>query len=172
MKPRCSKEFRMRKNFAHATFRSHSHRNVHHKNYHLIMLALDWTRNGDPALSLGHSSILSSLKQQCNNNQLEYKNLISPIEIGVNDDYYRCNANKITKSILHKLQQIRGYNYHIHIDIGIGVYIWNEQIVQILLNELNKNNLINRIILGGPQITYCDPYDLDKLYPSCDVFVS
>ena len=171
MKTKWGKEFRLGKNFCLATLRSHSYSNVHHRNYHLIMLALDWTRNGDPALSLGHSSILSSLKQQCINHDFEFNNLVSHIEIGVNDDHYRCNANKITKSILHQLQRIRGNNHNIHIDMGIGVYIWNEQIVQMLLNELNKKKLINRIILGGPQITYCNPYNLDKLYPSCDVFV-
>ena len=65
--------------------------------------------------------------------------------------------HKITKSIINKLKQIRNsrLNDKIHIDIGIGVFIWNEEIVQMLLCELATNKqLINRIILGGPQITY------------------
>ncbi len=133
------------------------------------MLALDWTRNGDPTLSLGHSSILSSLKKQCINNQIEYNNFVSSIEIGVNDHYYQCHTHKITKSILYKVKQIRHRcSYNVQIDIGIGVFIWNEQIVQMLLSELSENKLANRIILGGPQITYCNPYDLDKLYPFSD----
>lgn len=114
MKLKWSKQFRLGQRLFHEALRSESHSNMHRKNYHLIMLALDWTRNGDPALSLGHSSILSSLRKQCADNQLEFNSFISSIEIGVNDNDYKCDPAKITKSILYNLAKIRIYTKHTH----------------------------------------------------------
>ena len=148
-----------------------------YSNYHLIMLALDWTRNGDPPMSLGHASILSSLKQACINKHLLTKQYISSIEIGVNDPKYQCNPEIISASIIKQINKIKYTNkmvFNTHIDLGVGVFIWNELIVQQLLKSLlasNNNTMVDRIILGGPQITYGNSDKLSDLYTNADIFI-
>lgn len=140
------------------------------------MLALDWTRDGDPPLSLGHASILSSLKQQCRQKQIAYHQHVSSIEISVNSQQHQCDKYRITQQVLHKLKSIQSMqSERVKLDLAIGVFIWNEAIVQCLLSQLendsNYQHLLSQIILGGPQITYSNATDLPSFYPSAHLFI-
>eukprot|EP01083_Nonionella_stella_P052667 139645_1 len=162
--------------YAHYAYNSrpvYMHRQRQFHNYHLILVALDWSKDGDPALSLGHSSILSSLKQKCASNDICYNHHISSIELSVNDSINQCDSSVISQNILQKLRNIKNtLSPNTFIDLGIGVYIWNEPHVQTVLSILQSHhNLVDRIILGGPQITYADAIHLPSYYPSAHIYI-
>jgi radical SAM superfamily enzyme YgiQ (UPF0313 family) len=56
--------------------------------------------------------------------------------------------------------------------ISIGAFVWNEihlqRIIKVLRNDLNFKN---KILIGGPQVTYALPSTLEKFYPNVDFFI-
>ena len=94
--------------------------------------------------------------------------------IGINSKYIHPNmAIRLLKSncdfnvdikefnIKDDPKQIINYvleqNYQV---VGISCYIWNITLVNNLLVELRKHNII--IILGGPEVSYNAPYYIDN----------
>ena len=92
--------------------------------------------------------------------------------IGINSKYIHPNlAIRLLKAncsfpvdikefnIKHSLEDI--YNYIIENKyeiVGISCYIWNIELVKLLLPLLRKHNII--IILGGPEVSYNSTYYL------------
>lgn len=120
----------------------------------LLLVALDWTREKDPRVPLGHASLLASARKA----GAAVASLTLPLD-----------APGITfESILSRVQSALAA--HTADDLGIGAYIWNESYIQRLLPALRAAGYRGRIILGGPQISY-QPNGLERLYPDADVFV-
>ena len=53
--------------------------------------------------------------------------------------------------------------------VGIGAFVWNEPEVQALLPWLREQGV--RIVLGGPQVSYCGPGQPEQEYPGVYAFV-
>ncbi len=118
----------------------------------LILVSLDWLRSKDNKRTLGHSSLLAHcLKEGIN---------VLPINSDVNSREF--SKEELLDTILQNLNP--------HTVVGIGVYVWNESFVQWLLKQIRLRGFQNKIILGGPQISYSD-IGIAALYPEADVFV-
>lgn len=123
-------------------------------NTRLVLVSLDWGRAKDPALSLGHASILARLA-------LEPSIDVKSLTLAVNAPSF-CREAVLAAII----DSARGHDSF----VAIGAFIWNEPVVQWLLPALRGAGFTGRIILGGPQVSFC-PAGVDVLYPDADVFV-
>ncbi len=123
----------------------------------VLLLALDWTRDKDPRVPLGHASILANLRQTAGV-------AVSAREFSINDP--RFDVERVLAEILTWERGLDARSY----DLAIGVYVWNERHVQRLLLLLREHGFGGRIILGGPQISYAPP-GVQALYPHADGFV-
>jgi radical SAM superfamily enzyme YgiQ (UPF0313 family) len=130
------------------------------------LVSLDWIRQKDPPMSLGHASILAAMKQ----NKLINENVIlSSFDININGNdslrnqiHFNEFCDEITLKVVKTQPDL----------IAIGVFIWNEIFVQRLLMSLRKKfNYKNKILLGGPQITYARVSTLEHYYPTVDYFI-
>lgn len=120
----------------------------------LVLVALDWTRDKDPRVPLGHASLLASLRRS--------GAAVTSLNIPLNapDTRFETVFARILAAVTAAAPA----------DLGIGAYIWNESYVQRLLPALRAAGYRGRIILGGPQISY-QGRDLEHLYPDADAFV-
>ena len=123
----------------------------------VILVELPWGRDKDPRVPLGHASLMAVLNM---NEQLNYHSIIQPI----NED------NFDVRSIFERILSILSGKKYDDLDIAFGVYVWAEEAIQELLQMLREYGFNGRIILGGPQISYCAK-GLEELYPHADVFV-
>jgi radical SAM superfamily enzyme YgiQ (UPF0313 family) len=53
--------------------------------------------------------------------------------------------------------------------VGVGAFVWNEPEVQALLPWLRDQGV--RVVLGGPQVSYCGPGQPEQEYPGVYAFV-
>jgi radical SAM superfamily enzyme YgiQ (UPF0313 family) len=117
---------------------------------------MDWTRDKDPRVPLGHASIVAALRSASLDVQAFSFALNSP-------DF---SEERVLESILDCASGVEAGR----VDIGLGVYVWNDGVVKRLLGALRQRGFRGRIILGGPQISYAAA-GLEQLYPEADVFV-
>jgi len=117
---------------------------------------LPWGRNKDPRIPLGHASLLASLNinTSCN--------IFSIVEC-INDDDF--SIDRIFDRIFKLLQTKKNIS-----TIGFGVYVWSEDTIQQLISRIRESGFRGKIVLGGPQISYCGP-TLEENYPQADIFV-
>lgn len=123
----------------------------------LVLVALDWTRDKDPRVPLGHASLLAALKRA----QVPVQGL----EFSVNLDEFALDtiALEIERAIASL--SARG-----EVDVGIGAYVWNEPYLRPLMTTLRQRGFRGRFVLGGPQVSY-QGIGLEALYPEANVFV-
>lgn len=117
---------------------------------------MDWTRDKDPRVPLGHASLVAVLR----NAGVEVK----AFSFAINRPDF--SEERILETIL---ESARGWEAE-QVDVGFGVYVWNDREVKRLLGALRRHGFRGRIILGGPQISYAGG-GLERLYPEADAFV-
>jgi radical SAM superfamily enzyme YgiQ (UPF0313 family) len=122
----------------------------------VILVSIDWTREKDPRLPLGHASIVAAL--------LKAGMDVRAFSFAIN--LVGFNEERILRNILDSAQGSKPEQ----VDVGLGVYVWNDHVVKRLLVALRRNDFRGRIILGGPQISYAGA-GLEQLYPEADAFV-
>lgn len=122
----------------------------------LILVELPWGRNKDPRIPLGHASLLASLKIHT------VSEVFSIVEC-INDDDF--SVNKVFDRISSYLQTKESIS-----TIAFGVYVWSEDAIQQLINKIKEIGFLGKIVLGGPQISYCGA-TLEENYPHADIFV-
>ena len=120
----------------------------------LILASLDWTRPKDPPLSLGHASILANLLKR---------------GVDVKERSWAVNHHSFD---IEEVTQYITENQHPDVDIALGAFVWNEPMVQKILQFLSKYKYPGRVILGGPQVSYVTKKgELEGFYPTADVFI-
>ena len=119
----------------------------------VVLVSLDWIRNGDPKFGLGTASIASALHSEGINVQI--------VSDAVNSDSF-CYESFFAR--VNGAVNAAGAN----VLIGIGAFVWCESEVQRLLENLG--NRID-IVLGGPQISYTTDTEPEALYPNVSYFV-
>lgn len=119
----------------------------------LAFAALDWTRAKDPPCSLGHASMLASLSKEGIPVVSLQRSVVSP---DFDPDFL---ADEVLALDDGKT------------DFAVGAYVWNEHDVQTIVGRLRDKRFGGRIILGGPQVSYCDKGRLEQLYPGVSAFV-
>ena len=119
-----------------------------------VLLSLDWRRPKDPKTGLGTASIAAALTANNVPNRVVYDH--------VNRDGFDLAG---IRSQLADAIRWAGPNCL----VGIGAFVWNEPEVQALLPWLREQGV--RIVLGGPQVSYCDAGIPEVEYPGCYAFV-
>jgi hypothetical protein len=123
----------------------------------VILLDLFWTRDKDPRIPLGHASLLSSLRRDTS---IDVGSVVVPVNAGTD------GVESATERIL---ELARGGGAG-SVDLAAGAYVWGESMLRRILASLRRQGFRERIILGGPQVSYAGP-GLEALYPEADVFV-
>ncbi|MFU8805748.1 MAG: B12-binding domain-containing radical SAM protein, partial [Bradymonadaceae bacterium] len=123
----------------------------------VLLISLDWTRDKDPRVPLGHASLLTSLQGM---EGLD----VTGLSYAMNRPGFA--ADEVVSDIL------RWVNVHpgVELNVALGVYIWNDIHVRYIIEELQEHQAPVRLVLGGPQISYTGS-GLEELYPGVDVFI-
>lgn len=119
----------------------------------LVLGSLDWTRPKDPPLSLGHASILASLQG------------IDGSAVSVQDSVVNPSFDAI-EFAARVLEYDDGQT-----DFGMGLFVWNDLDARAILSRLQEKRWGGRILLGGPQVSFCEAGRLEGLYPQATHFV-
>ena len=123
----------------------------------ITLVELTWSRDKDPRLPLGHASLLASLRQVSN---LTSASVIIPV------NGPKQSPQHVAAQILSQIATDDPANT----DVAIGAYVWAEHLLRDVLTALRHQGFTGRIILGGPQISYCAG-GLEALYPEADAFI-
>ena len=119
----------------------------------VVLVSMDWIRPGDPPFGLGTASIASALRG-------------AGVEVCVVADAINrpgfC-ADTFFAEVLGAVDEAGADAL-----VGIGAFVWCENEVQWLLRALGYRA---EIVLGGPQISYTGPGELEALYPNVTFFV-
>ena len=118
----------------------------------VILVALNWTRDKDPRIPLGHASLLAALQ--------EAGVAAASLCFHVNTPGFSPEA--VTAAV----RSLAGPGTA----VAFGAYVWGEAALQRILPLLRADGFQGEIILGGPQISYAEP-GVDVLYPDGDVFI-
>lgn len=121
----------------------------------VILLSLNWTRDKDPRLPLGHASLLAAL-------QAAGKRVESLV--------YAVNTDLDVEHIADAILEIAGRDSGRTAVLGIGAYVWGEAVLQQLLPLLRGRGFAGRIVLGGPQVSFMES-GFEATYPQADIFV-
>lgn len=77
--------------------------------------------------------------------------------------------NTVTDTFLE--QALNPLNITSFDTIAISCYVWNEYLINPLLNKLRTMDFRGKIVLGGAQISYSDNSQLKRAYPEGDIFI-
>lgn len=126
-----------------------------------LFISFDFIRKNECNKSLAMASIISYLKQD--------RRVTDNFEL----NQYSCNmlneSNLNTvENVLNEINIEDFFEYKI---IAISAYIWNEYLTNDLIREIKKRNFKGKIVLGGYQISYSDPLQLQSVYPNADYFI-
>lgn len=118
----------------------------------VVLVSLDWCRPKDPPLSLGAASILTSLRKA-----------------GIDTTPLSYNVNKACFHVEKVVDDVFAQRPNRNTLLGIGAFVWNERHIQKMLTSLKEYHFPGKILLGGPQISYCMG-NLERYYPQVDIF--
>lgn len=122
----------------------------------VLLVSIDWTRDKDPRVPLGHASILAALQGA---------------GLDARGASFSINVAGFSETPILEWLHAAGHGVPPEsLDVGFGVYVWNDAVVKRLLTRLRQGGFRGRIILGGPQVSYSGP-GLERLYPEADGFV-
>lgn len=120
------------------------------RQYKLSLVSLDWVRNKDPKVSLGHASILAKLladEQLKKQNQVTIKSLEYDVKDSFHLGFDKFCTDIALKATVNKPDMI-----------AIGAFIWNEAHIQRILSILRRDlNYTGKLTLGGPQVILIYP---------------
>lgn len=112
----------------------------------LAIVGLDWLRAKDPPLSLGLASIVANLQRHAIPHEVHSINIAGGMDQDALERIISSDAS----------------------DICVGAFVWNEPYVQEILQRVGGHQ---RVVLGGPQISYAERGKLESYYPRADVFI-
>lgn len=118
----------------------------------VMLLSVNWHREGDPRTPLGIAYIYSWLRTYWKGRRSLALSLVD------------CDVRDNLSNVIHKI-------YLESPDIlGFGVYVWNADAVSKIITSLRLVGYNGAIILGGPEITYGDE-NLPEEFPDADYFI-
>ena len=123
----------------------------------VILVGMNWTRDKDPRIPLGHASILAALESSPG---LEVRSVVVAVNAG------DARPASLAASILAETSGLASAE----VDVAFGAYVWNEPLLRDTLAALRRRGFAGRIVLGGPQISYAGS-GLEAIYPEADAFV-
>ena len=127
----------------------------------LLILSFNLTREGENETPLSIASILAALKND--------KGYVKDFDV------IHKPLNLLQNNHLHYLNfeyYLESYFYNQFDFIAISSFVWNEYLINPLINHLKLNGFTGKVILGGSQITYANRDVLKMEYPQADIFIS
>jgi radical SAM superfamily enzyme YgiQ (UPF0313 family) len=116
-------------------------------------------RNEEAAVSLSIASLLAYLK-----NDARYDKNFTVQHLPIN--MWQCSNPQAAA-----YQSIRALPLKNIDTIGISCYIWNEYLINPLINKLRVLGFLGKIALGGYQISYSNQQKIQNEYPQADIFI-
>jgi radical SAM superfamily enzyme YgiQ (UPF0313 family) len=125
-----------------------------------LLVSYNIIRKGEGQIPLSIASIIAYLK-----NDAEYGEKFEVDHRPLN----LLDENLNLKDFNNRFRSIQLNQYDF---IAISAFVWNEYLVNPLIQYLRDQGFRNKIILGGSQITYANQHQLKSEYPGCDIFIS
>lgn len=126
---------------------------------HIAVVSIDWLRPKDPTVSLAHGSLLAAIRQDKSLCVHSFCFAANSVRFNAFDA-----AREILKSVSAHTKSTT------ETEICFGAYVWNDALIRSIIRNIRDLGFAGRIVLGGPQITYCGP-TLESLYPDVDIFI-
>ena len=128
----------------------------------VLVVSFDLIRPGEVETSLAVASLLAYLKSREGYGDEFIVHHVSFNMFGP--------ENQVTEAALEK--DLLGFRLEDFDTVGISCYVWNEYLVNVLIDQLRTAGFTGKIVLGGYQISYGKERELRYEYPNADVFVS
>ena len=128
----------------------------------VLIISFDLIREGELKSPLAIASMLSFIKKS-----KEYGNSFTCEHASIN--VFEKSQKKVKNNIYCFLNKTSLETFD---TIAISAYIWNEHILNPLIDEIRIRGFRGKIVLGGYQITYSQKDQLILDYPQCDIFIS
>ena len=126
-----------------------------------LIISFDLIREGEVEKSLAIASLMSYLKAD--------KRFGQDFEITHKCFNMWILRNKATSDYLET--ELNKYNIETFDTIAISCYVWNEYLINPLIDKLRYMGFRGKIVLGGAQITYSNQQVLTHEYPKADIFI-
>lgn len=127
-----------------------------------LLISFDLVRTGELGTSLSVASILAHQKSKeewCDRMVVDHLS-INMIEHG---------GHATAAEFAERLAVIGVERYDA---IALSAYIWNEYLIVPFIALLRRQGFRGKVVLGGYQITYGEPAELQRRYPDCQVFIA
>ena len=134
--------------------------------FRVALVSLDWIRPKDPKVPLGQACLIAKL--------LENKNLVKDLsllnlEFDVKKSFHWEDKNSLDQFCQSVCDKVLSVNPNL---IALGAFVWNEPHIQKIIWLLrNQMNYEQKILIGGPQVSYAPAGTLEKFYPGVDFFI-
>lgn len=141
---------------------------IHHffRTFRVALVSLDWIRAKDPKIPLGQASLIAKLLE--NKNYSKDLSLFN-LEFDVKKSFYFGDENSFDQFCHSVCDRVLSKNPNL---IALGAFVWNEPHIKKIIWLLRKQmNYKQKILLGGPQVTYALRGTLEKYYPGVDFFI-
>ncbi|KAJ3120122.1 hypothetical protein HK098_004866 [Nowakowskiella sp. JEL0407] len=119
-------------------------------------------RKKDPSLALGHASISSKLRS-LNLPHLKIRDIsfnVAPISTSPNVNFTSFCSDAEDRILSERADLV-----------CFGGFVWNEAYIQNITRSIKSKYSAQKLLLGGPQVTYAEKGTLERYYPSVDWFV-
>lgn len=127
-----------------------------------LIVSFDLIREGEPETTLSIGSLLASLKSDP-----AYGAEFEVEHVGIN--LLTCTTEAAVAQAMDAVHQ-RGIGTCD--TVAVACYVWCEREVCECIRRLRKCGYRNKIVLGGPQISYATRERLAAFYPQADVFIT
>src|SRR6476620_372203 len=126
-----------------------------------LVVSFDLIREGEPEIPLAIASLLASLKHSP-----EYGNDFEIETLGIN--LLACDTETAVQTAMNAVLE-QGFNACD--TVAVGCYVWAEAEASQFIRQLRDAGFRNKIVFGGPLISYAKQERLPLLYPQADIFV-
>lgn len=127
-----------------------------------LIVSFDLLREGEPETTLSIASLLAQLK-----GDPEYGDAFEVEHAPFNlFSHHDSDAAELA------LQTALARGLGALDTIAVSCYVWAEREAKHLIRRLRESGYRNKIVLGGPQISYASRENLPALYPQADIFIT
>lgn len=128
----------------------------------LLLLSFDLIREGEVQKSLAIASLMVYLKKDV---RYGHEFEVNHICFNMYEWKNRLSSEALTNCFAKD-------NVQQYTDIAISCYVWNEYLINPLMEGLRRLGFNGRFILGGYQISYAEKTKLSVEYPLANIFIS
>lgn len=128
----------------------------------VLIVSLDLIRPGEPRIPLSTASLLAYLHDAPG-----YGETFTAEHAGIN--LLEVEPDEELATVQARVFERDPASFD---TIAIACYVWSERVVRGLLEDLRRRGFRNKLVLGGPQISYAKQDDLPRLYPEADIFIT